>query len=78
MRRGEVWRRTASGRWSASTRAGPCCAPGAAPAASLPEIVAFRVLVSVFAVADTHRRETYCEGPCGHAWHHLPAVTEQP
>ncbi|CAL9279814.1 DUF5958 family protein [Streptomyces sp. SudanB182_2057] len=38
---------------------------------------AFRVLVSVFAVADTRRRETYCRGACGHAWHNLPAATEQ-
>jgi hypothetical protein len=34
---------------------------------------AFRVLVSVFAIADTRRRETYCQGTCGHAWHNLPA-----
>ncbi|MGW3819970.1 DUF5958 family protein [Streptomyces sp. NPDC005046] len=39
---------------------------------------AFRVLVSVFAVADTRRRETYCKGACGHSWHNLPARTEQP
>ncbi|MFI1838379.1 DUF5958 family protein [Streptomyces olivaceoviridis] len=39
---------------------------------------AFRVLVSVFAVADTCCRETYCKGACGHAWHHLPTATEQP
>ncbi|MFF5547942.1 DUF5958 family protein [Streptomyces olivaceoviridis] len=39
---------------------------------------AFRVLVPVFAVADTRRRETYCKGACGHAWHHLPTATEQP
>lgn len=39
---------------------------------------AFRVLVSVFAVADTRRREMYCKGDCGHAWHNLPVVTEQP
>ncbi|MFJ9417282.1 DUF5958 family protein [Streptomyces sp. NPDC101227] len=34
-------------------------------------VKAFRVLVSVFAVAvaDTRRRETYCRGTCGHAWH---------
>lgn len=36
------------------------------------------VLVSVFAVADTRRRETYCKGACGHAWHNLPAATEHP
>ncbi|MEU0851457.1 DUF5958 family protein [Streptomyces flaveolus] len=34
---------------------------------------AFRVLVSVFAIADTRRRETYCKGTCRHAWHNLPA-----
>lgn len=38
---------------------------------------AFRVLVSVFAVADTRRRETYCKGTCGHAWHNLPAAAEE-
>jgi hypothetical protein len=41
-------------------------------------VKAFRVLVSVFAIADTRRRETYCKGTCGHAWHNLPAATEQP
>ncbi|MEU5324477.1 DUF5958 family protein [Streptomyces sp. NPDC021056] len=41
-------------------------------------VTAFRVLVSVFAVADTRRRETYCKGACAHAWHHLPAAPEQP
>ncbi|WP_353963273.1 DUF5958 family protein [Streptomyces sp. NBC_01549] len=34
--------------------------------------------LSVFAIADTRRRETYCKGTCGHAWHNLPAATEQP
>ncbi|MFI8103811.1 DUF5958 family protein [Streptomyces sp. NPDC086023] len=37
---------------------------------------AFRVLVSVFAVADARRRETYCKGACGHPWHRLPAPAE--
>ncbi|MCZ0983556.1 DUF5958 family protein [Streptomyces diastatochromogenes] len=49
--------------------------------ASLPSaehVKAFRVLVSVFAVADTRRRERYCKGACGHAWHNLPAASEQP
>ncbi|MCX4546292.1 DUF5958 family protein [Streptomyces sp. NBC_01565] len=49
--------------------------------ASLPadeHVTAFRVLVSVFAVADTRRRETFCKGVCGHSWHNLPARTEQP
>ncbi|WP_426570299.1 DUF5958 family protein [Streptomyces canus] len=41
-------------------------------------VKAFRVLVSAFAIADTRRRETYCEGACVHAWHNLPAATEQP
>lgn len=41
-------------------------------------VKAFRVLVSVFAVADTRRRETYCKGACGHAWHNLRPVTEHP
>ncbi|WP_318218830.1 DUF5958 family protein [Streptomyces sp. SCL15-6] len=36
-------------------------------------VKAFRVLVSVFAIADTRRRETYCQGTCRHAWHNLPA-----
>ncbi|MFF3889263.1 DUF5958 family protein [Streptomyces sp. NPDC001914] len=45
---------------------------------SAEHVKAFRVLVSVFAVADTRRRETYCKGDCGHAWHNLPAATEQP
>ncbi|MFE5941643.1 DUF5958 family protein [Streptomyces sp. NPDC056480] len=34
-------------------------------------VKAFRVLVSVFSVADTRRRQTYCKGTCGHAWHNL-------
>lgn len=41
-------------------------------------VKAFRVLVSVFAVADTRRRERYCKGACGHAWHNLPAATDHP
>ncbi|MFJ8436961.1 DUF5958 family protein [Kitasatospora sp. NPDC094019] len=36
-------------------------------------IKAFRVLVSVFSVADTRRRRTHCQGGCGHAWHNLPS-----
>ncbi|MCX4834386.1 DUF5958 family protein [Streptomyces sp. NBC_01016] len=35
-------------------------------------VKAFRVLVSVFSVADTRRRRTYCKGTCGHTWHNLP------
>ncbi|MFC9339206.1 DUF5958 family protein [Streptomyces sp. NPDC057021] len=34
-------------------------------------VKAFRVMVSVFSVADTRRRESYCKGTCGHAWHNL-------
>ncbi|MGW9438089.1 DUF5958 family protein [Streptomyces sp. NPDC055607] len=36
-------------------------------------VEAFRVLVSVFSVADTRRGETYCGGACKHAWHIPPA-----
>ncbi|MGW0884642.1 DUF5958 family protein [Streptomyces sp. NPDC002671] len=36
-------------------------------------VKAFRVLVSVFAIADTRRRKTYCKGTCGHTWHNLAA-----
>ncbi|MFJ4771908.1 DUF5958 family protein [Streptomyces uncialis] len=49
--------------------------------AELPDdehVKAFRVLVSVFAVADTRRREAECKGTCGHAWHHLPTAVEEP
>ncbi|MFF4433976.1 DUF5958 family protein [Streptomyces sp. NPDC001513] len=52
---------------------------GAAWFSGLPadeHVKAFRVLLSVFAVADTRRRETYCKGACGHAWHNLPAAAE--
>ncbi|MFH9671666.1 DUF5958 family protein [Streptomyces sp. NPDC017405] len=45
---------------------------------SAEHVTAFRVIVSVFAVADTRRRERYCKGACGHAWHNLPATTERP
>lgn len=45
---------------------------------SAEHLKAFRVLVSVFAVADARRRETNCKGACGHAWHNLPAAAEQP
>ncbi|MFG2771424.1 DUF5958 family protein [Streptomyces sp. NPDC048350] len=40
-------------------------------------VTAFRVLVSVFSVADTRRRQTYCKGTCGHAWHNLPRPDEK-
>ncbi|MFC9284568.1 DUF5958 family protein [Streptomyces collinus] len=45
---------------------------------SAERLQAFRVLVSAFAVADTRRREMYCKGACGHAWHNLSAATEHP
>ncbi|MFJ3860355.1 DUF5958 family protein [Streptomyces sp. NPDC090085] len=45
---------------------------------SAEHVKAFRVPVSVFAVADTRRRERYCKGACGHAWHNLPTATERP
>lgn len=41
-------------------------------------VTAFRVLVSVFSVADTRRRETCCKGTCGHAWHNLLPSVERP
>ncbi|MFE6064586.1 DUF5958 family protein [Streptomyces sp. NPDC056431] len=41
-------------------------------------VKAFRVLVSVFSVADTRRRKTYCKGTCGHDWHNLPPSVEGP
>ncbi|MET9585098.1 DUF5958 family protein [Streptomyces sp. NPDC006539] len=31
----------------------------------------FRLLIAVLAVADGHRRERFCSGGCGHAWHRL-------
>jgi hypothetical protein len=30
---------------------------------------AFRLLVALFATADTRRRERYCVGGCSHEWH---------
>nr|WSW49673.1 DUF5958 family protein [Streptomyces sp. NBC_01001] len=42
-------------------------------------VKAFRVLVSVFAVADTRRRQTHCKNACGHP--NLPSTSaeaEQP
>jgi hypothetical protein len=41
-------------------------------------VKAFRVLVSVFSVADTRRRQTYCKGTYGHAWHNLFPSVEGP
>ncbi|MFI0990616.1 DUF5958 family protein [Streptomyces exfoliatus] len=40
-------------------------------------VKAFRVLVCVFAVADTRRRQTYCKNACGHPWHNLPPTSEE-
>ncbi|WP_051838073.1 DUF5958 family protein [Streptomyces sp. NRRL F-2580] len=54
-----------------------CMDPPRSGSSGLPadeHVKAFRVLVSVFAVADTRRRETYGKGACGHAWHNLPAA----
>ncbi|WP_403490407.1 DUF5958 family protein [Streptomyces caniferus] len=41
-------------------------------------VKAFRILVSVFSVADTRRRQTYCKDTCGHAWHNLLPPGERP
>ncbi|MFJ7591767.1 DUF5958 family protein [Streptomyces sp. NPDC097617] len=35
---------------------------------------AFRLLISVLAVADERRRERFCSGGCGHWWHGLPVA----
>ncbi|WP_128380839.1 DUF5958 family protein [Streptomyces cavernae] len=37
---------------------------------------AFRLLVALFAIADTRRRERYCADGCGHDWHQLAARPE--
>ncbi|MGW7328507.1 DUF5958 family protein [Streptomyces sp. NPDC054840] len=58
-----------------------CMDPPRSGFAGLPadeHVKAFRVLVSVFAVADTRRRQKYCKGTCGHPWHNLPTATEEP
>ncbi|MET7897689.1 DUF5958 family protein [Streptomyces mirabilis] len=34
---------------------------------------ALRLLVALFAIADTRRRERYCVGGCSHEWHQLAA-----
>ncbi|WP_443042819.1 DUF5958 family protein [Streptomyces sp. NBC_00370] len=41
-------------------------------------IKAFGVLLSVFSVADTRRRQTCCKGSCGHVWHNLLPPVERP
>ncbi|MFJ8754548.1 DUF5958 family protein [Streptomyces sp. NPDC102441] len=58
-----------------------CMDPSRYGFANLPDdehVKAFRVLTSVFAVADPRRREMDCKGTCGHAWHHLPTAVEEP
>ncbi|MFE3073089.1 DUF5958 family protein [Streptomyces sp. NPDC059247] len=58
-----------------------CMDPPRTGFAGLPadeHVKAFRVLVAVFAVADTRRRETYCKGTCGRSWHHLSTAADQP
>lgn len=37
---------------------------------------AFRLLISVLAVADGRRRQRFCSDGCGHEWHRLP-LTER-
>lgn len=34
----------------------------------------FRLLLSLFVLADTRRRETLCQGGCTHEWHNLRSV----
>ncbi|MEU3317125.1 DUF5958 family protein [Streptomyces sp. NPDC006662] len=36
---------------------------------------AFRLLISVLAVADDRRRQRFCSDGCGHEWHRLPLPT---
>ncbi|MFE6838520.1 DUF5958 family protein [Streptomyces sp. NPDC057705] len=58
-----------------------CMGPPRYGFAALPadeHVKAFRVLVSVFSVADTRRRQTYRKGACGHAWHNLPPSAGRP
>jgi len=33
----------------------------------------FRLLLALFTVSDTRRRQTQCKNGCSHEWHHLPA-----
>ncbi|RSK43797.1 DUF5958 family protein [Hymenobacter rigui] len=42
------------------------------PATEYPN--AFRALLSVFRVADDHRRRTQCQHGCSHEWHNLPPL----
>jgi hypothetical protein len=34
----------------------------------------FRLLLSLFALADTRRREVHCKNGCTHEWHNLPPL----
>ena len=43
---------------------------GALPAYELTK--SFRLLVTLFSIADTRRRTLYCATGCGHGWHNLP------
>ena len=45
--------------------------------ASLPEaehVKAFRLLMALFSIADTRRRDTHCKNGCTHDWHNLSAL----
>ena len=45
--------------------------------AVLPEaeqVKSFRLLMALFSVADTRRRETHCKNGCTHEWHNLGAL----
>ncbi|RAK69403.1 DUF5958 family protein [Hymenobacter edaphi] len=35
---------------------------------------AFAALLTLFRIADTHRRHTCCQHGCSHDWHHLPPL----
>lgn len=37
-------------------------------------VKSFRLLISLFSVADTRRRETLCKDGCTHEWHNLAAL----
>ncbi|MFC8951571.1 DUF5958 family protein [Streptomyces sp. NPDC057101] len=38
----------------------------------------FRLLIALFSIADTRRRELRCAGGCGHEWHNLSAQPQGP
>jgi hypothetical protein len=47
------------------------------PIAALPEpeqSKSFRLLLALFSIADTRRRETQCKDGCTHEWHNLAAL----